>query len=67
MIGTALWAALAVAGVVLELVSRRSQRVASLAALLGWASSFRTGRILLLAGWLFLGVHFFSRATLPGR
>jgi hypothetical protein len=48
--------------VVLEIVARRpGSRVPALGEWLGYLMRQRTGRVLLLAGWLWLGWHYFSR------
>jgi Family of unknown function (DUF6186) len=48
--------------VVLEIVGRRpGSRVPTLGEWLGYLMRQKTGRVLLLAGWLWLGWHYFSR------
>jgi uncharacterized protein DUF6186 len=48
--------------VVLEIVARRpGSRVPALSEWLGYLMRQKTGRVLLLAGWLWLGWHYFSR------
>jgi hypothetical protein len=48
--------------VVLEIVARRpGSRVPALGEWLGYLMRPRTGRFLLLAGWLWLGWHYFAR------
>ena len=48
--------------VVLEIVARRpGSRVPTLGEWLGYLMRQKTGRVLLLAGWLWLGWHYFSR------
>ena len=47
---------------VLEIVARRpGSRVPTLGEWLGYLMRQKTGRVLLLAGWLWLGWHYFSR------
>ena len=48
--------------VILEIVARRpGSRVPALGEWLGYLMRPRTGRVLLLAGWLWLGWHYFAR------
>jgi len=48
--------------IVLEIVARRpGSRVPTLGEWLGYLMRQKTGRVLLLAGWLWLGWHYFSR------
>jgi hypothetical protein len=48
--------------VILEIVARRpGSRVPALGEWLGYLMRPRTGRFLLLAGWLWLGWHYFAR------
>jgi hypothetical protein len=47
---------------VLEFLARRKNSpIPTLGQLLGYAMRPRAGRFLILAGWLWLGWHFFSR------
>jgi len=49
-------------GVVLELASRRpGSPIPSFGALLGRVMSTRSGRVGVMTGWLWLGVHFLAR------
>ena len=48
--------------VILEIVARRpGSRVPALGEWLGYLMRPKTGRFLLLAGWLWLGWHYFAR------
>jgi len=50
------------AGVVLELLARRpGSRIPTAGALLGRAMRSRTGRLAVVAGWAWVGLHFFAR------
>jgi hypothetical protein len=50
------------AGVVLEVLARRpGSRVATARALLGRAMRSRAGRLAVVAGWAWVGLHFFAR------
>ena len=56
------YAAIVLAGVLLQIVSRNPRaRVPSLGAVIRKAASTRSGRVGLLAGWAWLGLHFFAR------
>ncbi|MFH1331074.1 MAG: DUF6186 family protein [Actinomycetota bacterium] len=58
----AVYAFLAAAGVALQVLSRRAgSPIPSLGAVLGRAMRTRSGRVGVLAGWLWLGLHFFAR------
>ena len=58
----AVYAFLAALGVVLQGLSLRpGSSIPSLGALLGRAMRTRSGRVGVLAGWLWLGLHFFAR------
>jgi hypothetical protein len=53
---------LALTGVALEVASRfEGSRVPSLGTLLGSAMQTRSGRVGILAAWLWVGLHFFAR------
>ncbi len=53
---------IAVAAAGLELLSsRRGSRIPPLGAVLGRVMRTRSGRVGVLAGWAWLGLHFFSR------
>ncbi len=61
-ISLTIYAALAVAAVAVELTAlARPQRVASLGRLLGRAMRTRTGRVAVVTGWAWLGLHFFGK------
>jgi hypothetical protein len=63
---TATWVFLLVGGVAWEVVCRRPRsRWTSLAEIGARVSSSRPGRLLLVAGWGFVGWHLFARYTLP--
>jgi Family of unknown function (DUF6186) len=50
------------AGVGLQLLgSRHGSRIPPLGAVLRWAMRTRSGRIGVMAGWAWLGIHFFAR------
>lgn len=50
------------AGLVLEFVSsRRGSKVPSLSTVLSRVMRTRSGRVGILAGWAWLGMHFFAR------
>ena len=52
---------LVVLGVVLELAARRrGSRVPSLRLVIGRIMSTRAGRLAVMAGWAWLGLHFFA-------
>ena len=53
---------IALGGVVLQLLSHREgSSIPSFGALLRWAMARRSARIGILAGWAWLGLHFFVR------
>ncbi len=53
---------LVLAGLLLELASRRAQsRVPAFSELLSEAMSTRSGRVSVLAAWTWVGLHFFAR------
>ena len=61
-ISIAIYAAIALTGIVVELVAlARPQRVASLGRVLGRAMRTRPGRVGMVTGWVWLGLHFFGR------
>ena len=54
--------AIAYSGAALELLSHRSQsRIPSFGQVLGRLMRTRSGRIGVVAGWAWLGMHFFAR------
>jgi hypothetical protein len=58
----ALYAFLAAAGLALQLLSLRpGSSIPSLGSALGRVMRTRSGRVGVLAGWLWLGLHFFAR------
>jgi hypothetical protein len=68
MIGTIMWLALGGACVLIEVRARRHpQRTATIARVGGLIARHRAGRALLVLAWVFVGVHFFTRYTLPGH
>jgi hypothetical protein len=53
---------IAAAGVGLQLLSHcQGSRIPPLGAVLRWAMRTRSGRIGVVAGWAWLGIHFFAR------
>lgn len=51
-----------VAGVGLQLLSsREGSPIPPLGAVLGWVMRTRSGRVGVMAGWAWLGIHFFAR------
>lgn len=53
--------ALVMAGAVVELAARRrGSRVPTLGVVLGRIMSTRTGRLAVMAGWAWIGLHFFA-------
>jgi hypothetical protein len=66
MIVTATWIALLVACVALELAAHRpGSRIATLRQLGAKLAARVPGRALLWAVWVFIGVHLFTRYTIP--
>jgi len=60
-ISVAIYALIAFAGLVVELVSlARPERLASIGRTLRRAMRTRTGRIGIVTGWVWLGLHFFG-------
>jgi hypothetical protein len=56
------YTAIVLAGVGLQVVSRRpGSRVPSLGGVVRLVTSSRSGRVGLVAGWAWLGLHFFAR------
>ena len=56
-----IYAAIVLAAVAVELVAlSRPDRVASLGRALGRAMMTRTGRVGIITGWVWLGLHFFG-------
>jgi hypothetical protein len=56
------YAVIALAGVILQLWSRREgSRIPSLAYVMRRVMSSKSGRVGLVAGWAWLGLHFFAR------
>ncbi|MBU1226919.1 MAG: hypothetical protein KJ698_06895 [Actinobacteria bacterium] len=57
-----IWAGLAVAMLLLEALSRRRRsRIPSFGALVTRGMRTASGRVAVLAGWLWIGLHYFSR------
>jgi len=68
MFGTVSWIALLGAGLVLELASRLGAvRTPNLAQTGAFVATRVVGRVALLLFWVFVGVHLFTRYTLPGH
>lgn len=66
MIATAAWIALLLACVAIEIRARRAgSRTSTLGQLAARLASRRGGLILLWALWVFVGVHLFTRYTIP--
>jgi len=60
-VAVAVYAVLGTTGVVLEVLSRSSESIPSLHDVLGWVMRTRVGRVGVLTGWMWLGLHFFAR------
>ena len=68
MVGTGLWIALGFVAVLFEAVSRRpGTRLPGVARVAGMIARRLPGRVLLALIWVFVGVHLFSRYTIPGH
>ncbi|MGA2123383.1 MAG: hypothetical protein ABSG58_03040 [Acidimicrobiales bacterium] len=68
MIVTVTWWVLIGAGVALEGLARaRPRSIASLARIGAWLASSIPGRVLMWMGWIFVGVHLFTRYGVRGR
>jgi hypothetical protein len=68
MIVTVVWWVLILASVVTELVARLLPRaIAPLARVGARLASALPLRFVLWAGWIFIGLHLFTRYTLPGH
>jgi hypothetical protein len=52
---------LVLVGVALQVASRRSSTIPSLRAVVRRVMSSRSGRVGVMAGWAWLGLHFFAR------
>jgi hypothetical protein len=66
--GTLAWVGIAVLGLGLQSLGLLGvPGITSLGPLLQRINAFPLGRLLLILGWIFLGVHFFSRASVPPR
>jgi len=66
MIGDILWLVLLGACLAIEVLARLDPaRSATLAQFGASVASRRVGRVLLVALWVFIGVHLFARYTLP--
>jgi hypothetical protein len=59
------YVAIATAALILETSARRGGPVATFCAALGTALRHRPARLLVLAGWLWLGWHLFVRVDWP--
>jgi hypothetical protein len=63
---SALWTALLVVGVLIEIVGRiRPGNVSNLSRAASMAAARIPGRLMLIAFWLFVGFHLFARYTVP--
>ncbi len=68
MIGTVGWLVLFGLGLLLEILSRTGVlRTPTLARSLALVGSSLSGRVLLVIFWIFVGLHLFTRYTLPGH
>ncbi len=68
MYGTIAWLALLALAVLFELLARRRRTKTSTLAQLGATIASRLpGRVLLVLVWIYVGVHLFTRYTLPGH
>jgi hypothetical protein len=66
VIGTILWFVLLGASVLLELLARLvPSRFSTISQFGASVASRRTGRVVLTLFWVFVGVHLFSRYTIP--
>jgi Family of unknown function (DUF6186) len=56
------YAAIAISGAILQLRSLRAgSRMPSLGRLLGWVMRTRSGRVGVITGWVWVGLHYFAR------
>jgi hypothetical protein len=68
VIVTVAWWVLIVASVIMEIVARvRPQLVAPLSRLGAQLARIMPLRVVLWVGWIFIGLHLFTRYTLPRR
>jgi hypothetical protein len=68
MYGTAGWIAILVAGIALELASRLGAiKTPTLDRAGDLVATRVTGRVILILFWVFVGLHLFTRYTLPGH
>ncbi|MGD0054988.1 MAG: hypothetical protein ABSC34_06065 [Acidimicrobiales bacterium] len=68
MYGTVGWIVILVAGLAMELASRLGAvRTPNLTRTGALVATRIVGRIVLLLFWLFVGLHLFTRYTLPGH
>jgi hypothetical protein len=66
--GTTLWIVLLALALVIEALSRLGRVSTPTLARTGALMATRvTGRVLLILFWLFVGLHLFTRYTLPGH
>jgi len=66
MVGTTIWIALLAAGVLLEVFGwLRPNRVSTLSRATAMIEQRIAGRVILIALWIFIGVHLFARYTIP--
>jgi hypothetical protein len=56
------YAAIAISGAILQVRSLRAgSRMPSLGRLLGWVMRTRSGRVGVITGWVWVGLHYFAR------
>jgi hypothetical protein len=56
------YTAVAISGASLQLASFRPEwRIPSLGRLLGWVMRTRSGRVGVITGWVWVGLHYFAR------
>jgi hypothetical protein len=68
MNASALWLVLLVAAALVEFVARRRpNRVSTLHRATSMAAELLPARVVLIAFWMFVGVHLFARYTIPYR
>lgn len=68
MVGTIAWIVLLLAVVQIMFLSHRREAGTAALTKTGSAAATRvSGRVILLLFWIFVGVHLFTRYTLPGH
>ncbi len=60
-VSVAIYILIALAGVGLQLLSLGSSRIPSIGTVLSRVMATRSGRVGIIAGWMWLGLHFFGR------